>query len=432
MVLGGLVTPKMAYTAIKYAPYAYRAGKKVFNTVQAANRQYRQRIAVQRIRAQRAKGFGGPSVGVYQGKFKRPKRAKTTKIADYLSTGAMNYKEVYGDINDPECVYLTFSTWDRYSLLRTIHNALFKKLLKKAGINMDSATAELPLTNYNDSSGVTIVAVYKNPNDDNVVATYSIPNDTSLQSLYDNDACSLRTWMINKLEGNAETTQSKLERIIMKVGAGGVVLAELNVMQEVLQCESILSIAIQNRTKGAGDTTSASTERVDSQPIVGKLYEFVGGVPNEKQYGGSPIRWVDTSNGIGLFQAGGDINYQEPPPARHFSNVTKCSSVMLNPSIIKRHTMKWYARGYLNNLFDKWKNITNRTINANIANIGAVMANAPGKCAMFAFEEVLNSGSSNKITVSYELDRKDGAKLITAKPAPMKPYRTVVNFSKTS
>lgn len=439
------LTPKNVARVLNFGQKAYN----VYNspgvrTLRGVAKNQRTRIATNRARATRNKGFGGASSAAYAGPFNKPRRAKTSKIAKYLSQGSMEYKEVYGDVNDPDAVYLTFSTFDKSMIRDSIQTTIYKKLLKKAGINMDAYNQEIPASGFNDSAGFVIRAVYKSSTGALQTVAHITVNNETMNYWIAIDAIKFTAWFISTVEGTNTSPFTgadwQLERVaiyaLVTDTNGGIIntanycLAELNVMQEVLQIESMATIAIQNRTKSAvAGTGDSETDRVDSQPLQGKLYEFSGGVPKERQKGYSKLNAVTLANGVGLNRAGqlniagDDLAYHEPPPAKHFSNITKCSNQLLQPGTIKKHYISWYARGFLNNLVMKWRAIINTS---------AVPSNqvaAPGKCCMFAFEELLNSGSTNKITVNYEVDRKVGSKLITAKPAPMKPRYQEATYS---
>lgn len=424
-----LATPKVIGGAY-YAGKAIQAATAMGRTISAANRQRRYNRAIANIRRVRNKGFGGSSSAVYVGKFNRPKKNKTTKVEQYLSQGVMNYKEVYGDVNDPDVVYMGYSTYDESLIFQTMMQALLKKLFKKAGIDIDSVSREIPITAYNDSTGAILKAIYKDSAGNIITSNYTMLNNDSLNTLF--NKAGLSEFFVTQVRGPAGpfTTQDyQLERIGLYT-SGDRVMAELNVMREVMQIEVFNTISIQNRTKGAtAGTGDADLERVDSQPLQGTLYEFSGGVPKARQmgYNENPMNAIRLSDGIYL-QRGAQFEdgYKEPPPARSFSNCVKHSKSILQPGTIKRHYQKWYARGYFNNLLGKWKSPLNTSI------VPAQLGYCPGKSVVFCFEEVLNSGSSNKITCSYEIDKKCGVKFITAKPTPMVPSRVEATHSNTT
>ncbi|AIF34795.1 capsid protein [Sewage-associated circular DNA virus-1] len=427
------MTPKNVARVINFAQQAKRTWDSPgMRTVRAAGKAARSRIAANRLRGKKSKGFGGPSSGHYVGPFKRPKPVKKNKIADYLSQGVCEYKEIHGNVSDPDCVYATFSTWDDSMVERQLYGALLRKLLKKAGINIDRNDQVLPMSQYNNSGGTLIQAVFKSVSGSVLIYEDLLGGAQSIQSIVSQDLIKVGLWFKVMVKGQQSLTfpdQSyQLESLSMygqstTHSAERHCLAQLNVMQEVLQIEMFLEISIQNRTKGAiAGTGDTETDRVDSQPLQGKLYEFNGGVPKERQKGNGLLTEVEAL-GISLNRAAQIGNeYKEPPPAKHFSNVSKVANQKLQPGSIKRHYLKWYARGFVNNLVNRWSSKQNPTF-------GQTVVASPGKCAMFAFEEVLNSGSSNLITVSYEVDKKCGAKLITAKAAPMKPLYTSDTYS---
>lgn len=426
--MASLATPKVIGGAY-YAGKAIQAASALGRTISAANRQRRYNRAIANIRRVRNKGFGGSSSAVYVGRFNRPKKNKTTKVEQYLSQGVMNYKEVYGDVNDPDVVYMGYSTYDEDLIFRTITQGLLKKLFKKAGIDIDSVNREIPITAYNDSSGAILKAIYKDAAGNIVTSNHTILNNESLNTLYNKvGLVDFYFTMVRAPQGIFTSSDYQLERIGLYT-SGDRVMAELNVMREVMQIEMFLTISIQNRTKGASaGTGDADLERVDSQPLQGTVYEFSGGVPKSRVmgYNENPMNHLSLNDGIALNRgAQFEDGYREPPPARAFSNCTKHAKSILQPGTIKRHYLKWYARGYFNNLMGKWRASPNLTS-------APLIAYCPGKSVVFCFEEVLNSGSANKITCSYEVDKKCGVKFITAKPTPMVPHRIETSHSNTT
>jgi hypothetical protein len=430
-----MFTPKMAYNAVKYGPSVYRAAKKVYGMGRAANNRYKRNMAAARRSKAIKSGLVGNSVGVYAGRFRKPTRAKTSKIADYLSSGSVCYEEAHGDVVDPDCVYLGASTHHRDEIPKTIFYSLIKKLYRKAGVNLDSVLEELPNFDYNDATNATLKVVWREPGNSPFTAQYNIPQDATLSSLFTANACNLPLWITQRLHevtaGSGYNVYPNLERIyLIRTDATtllpGNVRAELNCLQEVIQFEVIVNMTIQNRTKGAiGGSGDSETDRVDSQPLIGKLYEFSGGVPKERQKGATDLEAIEYGGVIkqAATDFGGEVTlYREPPPAKHFSNVTKCSGVTLQPGTIKRHMTKYYKRCYLNNFFKAYK------ASYMTGNTGFITS-ATGKCFLFCFEEVLNSGSSNNITVTFEIDRKTMCKLITAKPSPMKAALSIRNLN---
>lgn len=404
---------RVYYTYGNAAKKMYGVAKKGLNRVQAYRNQKAARASAQMANRRRKAGFTGVSNGYYVGKFKRPRKARNTQASKFLTTGIVENREVYGDISDPDCVYLTFSTFDRLLISKTVGLAILKKLFKKCGINIDSAQEEIPITDYNNSVGAEVVVVFKNVSG-NTPVSKSITNDTSITSLYEGWPA-YKAWFENN-----NPDGSQLERIYLK-GVNGQVLGELNCMQEVLEVYSALQVSIQNRTKSAATTEDTyAMDRVDNQPLVGKQYHFNGGVPKERQMGYSYLSMVG-EEGLFLARPGAGLadSYKEPPVAKHFSNVSKVGTIRMNPGQIKTGKLYWKTRGFLNNIIPKWNTPTSATIYTRL----------PGKSMMFALEEQLNSGSTNKITVSYEMDRKIGARLITAKAHPMKPNYSTATVS---
>lgn len=413
--------PSVGSALLRAVPYGRAAlgAAAAARTIQRAYRRYRTR-QVPRPPAMRRtnRAFAGVSTHYYRGRFRKPRKTSKPKTqTKYLSNGYLLTSEVFGKVDDLDCVYIGHSTYNRTQFARVIACAVLRKLLKKAGFNPDSPDQEIPFNGYNDSSGFELRWVRIAGDGTILPSTYVVPNNTSLETLATASGWQQAVYdLMNTQDGYS---RGDFDRIALysqdfNVTSTGRLAAEVNLRTEVLELYSQSSVVIQNRTKSAVGG-SDSTETVDNQPLKGYCYNFAGGVPQQKQTGVSGLTRV-IGDGI-ILQQSVDLSpatlFKEPPVPKTFSNCFASSYVRLDPGFIKRGSIVSKWRGYFNNIiFGKLKAVTPDGANQNVSY-------SAGKCQLFALEEALNSGSTNKITVNYECEKKIGAMLITGKKPVM-------------
>lgn len=405
----------------RYIHAGYTVGRSVANAL----RQYRSRQARQ---ARRRGPAPGPATGVYTGKFKRAKRVTRrieTALTSYSSSGYVLHKEVFGSVSDPHCIYLGHTTFNINEIAEVVGKALLRKLFRKGGFNPDTPEQEIPGEDYNNSTGYRIEMITKTPAGVSTVFTYTLGNDQNINTIY-NSWATLSNTLLSAMSG---TATNKIERIALytadDTGAGNLYRfkTELNMQREVVQIAVTSKMVIQNRTLGAAATTG-DADRTDNQPLQGTRYQFVGGAPKTKGMGNAVM---DSVNQNSLTTTPSPVQpimtyrsqelpiprlFQTPPPVKWFGNVTKSSKVKLQVGEIKTSYITSYWRGYVNNmLHGKFK----------VELAGTWQTFMPGKCELFALEEVLNSGSGNPILASYECNRYVMGKLVTTKAPIMLP-----------
>lgn len=420
---------------INMLPAKYRVPARViqasYKTASSLSKKYRSALnrkassKVRRVKGKPGKAWFGMSTGYYKGKFRKTSRRGAKNAFDkYMNYGFVSTKEVFGKVDDADCVYLGHSTWDVNELSRSISYSLVRKLVKKAGFDPDQPTQELPFYAYNDSDGFKIawtrisVAGIIQPTE------YVIPNDATVTSVAENSGLrqQIQDTMDSEFQGS---NRGNWDRIALYssdrngVSTNWRLAAELNLKREVLDVMVKSEFTVQNRTKSAV-AGSSSTDIIDNQPLKGYLYQFAGAVPQTKQMGTDGLNRISFNGGI-ILQQSVDLNpstlYKEPPVPKFFNNCYKASYVSLDPGYIKKSVVVSKWRGYFNNLISgKLMARTN----------GSLVSYAPGKCQLFALEERLNSGSTNLITVNYECDRKIGAVFYTTKnPSSLSDYESL-------
>lgn len=360
--------------------------------------------------------------GTYQGKFALSKNKSTQGLRDkYQKNGGVFIVENYGTVADPDLCFIGHSTYNSECIRRAIGLAMLRKLFKKGvGLDITSPVEELPLKNLNPDSGPNIYKIlYQVRTANNVTTNYThnIANDESLTTLVlktENGFCLYDNLFFSMSDDNPAI----LDYVYLYEHDDHLVY-RLDLSKEVLNIAMSSHIVIQNRTKGATDG-STSTTQIDVQPLKGPVYQFSVAVPKLKSGTPFPLNITD-NNGLILVrngQLGGtDIEaYKEPLVKGAFQNVVKSGYTRLNPGALKSMTVGADFNGYFGQVMYKL-----RTIQAS-----GLQKYAYGKSQMVILEEELNSGSTNNITVSYECQHIAGAEFVTTYKSNMQPGYSAV------
>lgn len=424
-----------AASAIPYGRTAmnvYRAAR----TIQSAYRGYRARQA-QREAAKNARNprqtfqFSGR----YAGKFRKPKKSKKVSIAKKL--GSVLSNETYGKCDDPDLVTIGHNTWPWSFASKSIAYAVFRKLFKKA-INYDcqDIKQEMPLKDYNDAAQYRIQFVWKDEATGTITVTYVDGiNNMTFESL---GAASMTVSGAGSTDSFVGAIQAKfdnetmwntraLERVMLRYRGGGTAdfatLCDMNMHNEVLKLSVYSSIKLQNRTLAAG-AASADTDRVDTQPIKGRLLKF-SGIPKPRNQHVPNNLFATAAGNTGVTLVRGaqlPTGHGEPYVKQDFNNCYASTSVSLQPGEIKSSKIGMKKGAYFNNLFKSVRQITG----------GGWQSAIPGTTELFFFEEVLNSGSSNLITINYEQQLYVSCYLVTGKSPSMNTNHTQVELNNTT
>jgi len=357
---------------------------------------------------------GGSMTGTYQGKFALSARNAFKGLRDeYQKKGGVYIIENFGQVADPDLVYLGHSTWNDEACVRSIGLSILRKLFR-VGLNLDPQTAyeELPLVNIVPDSGPNgfiIIYEFKNSSGFKSTSAYAIANDQSLDTI-------LSTSLYNPLNSMLkDDNPAVLEKVYLyEDGTPRRLCYQMDMNKEILSVAMASHMVVQNRTKAAADG-SLSTTQVDVQPLKGPVYEFSIGVPKLKADGPIALNQME-NQGLILCRAaqfgGTDIqSYKEPPVKNAFQKCVKSGFVRLNPGALKSMTIGTDIRGYFANVLFR--------LRYNVANTQT--KNCYGKSQLVCLEEELNSGSANNITVQYECQHIAGANLTTTLNPNMQP-----------
>nr|UOF79753.1 putative capsid protein [Cressdnaviricota sp.] len=355
--------------------------------------------------------------GTYQGKFALSKEASSKGLRDkYQKKGAVYITENFGTLADADICYIGHSTYNSDCIRHAIGHAMLRKLFKKGtGLDISTPYEELPLKDLVPSSGPTAYKITYQTRDGNGGVsnyTHDINNDETLETLLFKASGGFSLW--DNLNECLTIKNPQVVEYVYLFSHDNVLAYRLDMTKEVLHIAMSSHMVIQNRTKAASDG-SASTTQVDAQPLKGPVFEFSVAVPKLKSSEPVLLNVTDT-NGLILIrsnQLGGTnpLSYREPPVKATFQNVVKSGYTRLNPGALKSMTTGIDCTGYYANVLYKLR----------LQDDEGVVRRAYGKSQMACFEEELNSGSANNISLSYECQHIAGAEYITTFKSNMQP-----------
>lgn len=412
------VTPAPLRGAVAALQTALPVARTILRAARSGQPAARSIAAQTETQARGRRAFGGSSVGRYTGRFRRPRR-KLPRAANvelkYARSGYSIKRETHGGVADPHCVYLGTSTYDKDQITRTIIGAAYRKLFTKAGIPVPAANEIPALQDPLDAGqpfagGFKITLTYL---DSSGVATqedHFIADRQTFESLV--VANPIYNTIRNSMDSRSDGNRSEFERLALYLNIGGAapfrLMAELNLKQEHIDLHIKCSMVVQNRTKSAFATGNQDdSDRVDTQPLKGWLYNFSSAVPEHKTYGVTQLKRLSEFEGMMLVRSEElPLQYREPPHPKFWGNCIKQAYVKLEPGEIKRAFVTYSVKG-------SFSDVVNRKLAARIGTQG--VSRAFGRSMLFAMEERLNSGSTNRIELYYESERFTGCILKSRK-----------------
>lgn len=327
----------------------------------------------------------------------------------YSQKGFVETYEVAGQVADPDCVYILNASLPPYVIDVSVR-ALVRRLLDKAGWTVRSIDQILSASiaansqflrftlQQEDANGSLVPVVY----DTGAVDTINTVAGAFIQA-FSNYSAGFG------LSNDSNVLVPKMFQIYQRVSAGAdwFLKAEINLVEEYVNVHSTSSIKIQNRTLAAN--SSADSEDVTSNPIVGMSYMFKG-MPKTKTVGFySQLNRV-RGDGVMLVRAaemtlstgvGNTVSPREPPLPNLFWNCRKATRVFLNPGKMRTSAVMYHRRmkflTWLKSIRIQYR-ITSPNLNEYTV----------GDVEMFAFEDMINVNATNNITLAYEVNRKLG------------------------
>lgn len=354
--------------------------------------------------------------GTYQGKFALSAAGVSKGLRDkYQKKGAVYINETYGSIADPDICYIGQSTYNLNCIAQAIGIAIIRKLFRMSlKIDVASAYEVLPLVTVAPTSGAgdAFQIVYWCENAAGTPSSYAHPvgADATLYSIANSiqDGFGL---VRDGIQGNLSNANPvNLKFIYLYEINNARLVGRLEMRKEKLSLAMSSHMVLQNRTKSA--TASESTTQVDVQPLKGPVYQFSSGVPKLKSTYGIPannaflnvtVDGLILVRGVQIPPAGG-VSWKEPLVKGALQSVVKSGYTRLNPGALKSMTIGCDLNGYFETILFKLRSTRDAT----------TISNSYGKSQLVMFEEELNSGSGNNITLSYECQHICGAELITS------------------
>lgn len=406
-----------------------RVKTKTLKVVKPAKKLFKRRIVkkkVKKIVKAKRDPFGGISTSQYAGKFSLP--GKIVKDAETICSklGYHITNEQYGEVADPNCVYLYHSNYCIDDIASVIQSALLRTLFRKAGIEIGNELQEIPFS-YSDNSygfriiytkrdkitGVLGTSFYDGVNNitfkDVTLGMYSVMG-SHFRDYMENVNSDQEPYMLG-LYANDESTFSTQFRC----------LANLTLQDEFVVLNTTSSLIVQNRTIGSTSSTDYSADRVDNQPLVGYLYQFKNGDPRLRV---NQITNIGVANAHEIYYASGDRrgvrsfggtqlgnDMQEPPVPKLWRNIQYASKVNLDPGFIKKSYVHSVFKNRLPELLKRLK-VDKMQISDGVHSYTQLSG---CKSQLIALEEGLRTQTTNLITVLFERESKIGAYTYTKK-----------------
>lgn len=380
--------------------------------------------------SRRAGGYGSGSGGSRRVRFKKKKmnrkrksskkKASKHSIMSYRKDGAFETTEGGNIVNDIQCVYAGMGTRVD-DLLYLFYRAVVKKLFNKAGINVMNWSAPV--------SGWSLVNYYQ------VKMTYLFEGFTTINDLTVN---SVSTTDFNGLAFRLRNehldeflTDAKIQVLTFSLrqtiqdpatiaAEDWIEISSINADRVGVDMYSTIKMTIQNQT--LGDTQSPSTDVVNPNPIVGKVYQKHGTcfqVNNKYDLVATPYVAADT--GLIIFPTPSTSMYKKPPQPSFFKGVKNTIPVSIQPGGTATFSMHRVQHWTLSSFFKALGKSFH-------VGTGEKEDHPIGVCQMFAFEKKLDSrevGQSD-VSVASQYTHLQGIKLTMKKITPANQIVTVL------
>lgn len=392
------------------------------SSVRSAGYRPRVRVGTRRTRVQRSRYRVKKRMKKFRRRnFKKKKYFRKKKVIEKSRThGYHKISEIYGEVKDPHCVYIHHATFHDEYLVETILGAIYRKLFKKAGIEIADQNAVIVGSSLTSAVGFKIAFEYQDP----VVGTstaseYPLVSTDTLDSLAGGTYADPRNFLFAYLRG---TNDGEMQRFTLfqldvtnvtpSVSEAWRCVAELNMQKEIMNISMTSVLRYQNRTLAVNGSTGTEADRVDCQPLAGKVYSFRHSDPRMKYQSNFPSYESTLCNvdsiGVGLIRATAEmpVNYQEPPHPSKWANLVGHYNVNVNPGEMRQAMVKYKVRGYFINAMKKFAGDRYTT---------SIYHGMSGRSQIIALEERIRTSSNNPVTVGYEREFRVGVWFETKK-----------------
>lgn len=428
---GGMVTPPRTPRVIRRrvtnpSPKK-RTAKKVIN-IRKAKIAARKRFGAAKASPYK---YVGISTGSNGGRFNQPVPNMKSMILKCQKIGYTAQVEKHGTVADPNVVYVYHSTYDVNIIARTILGAILRTTFARTGIEILNENSEIPFRDGIDSFDYMIKYTDQNPVDMTLRSwSYEVPNNATFKSLLDTMCVYAGGTPFQKLieyffnsTGAFYVPKSFSFHMKDKYTISEAIVFDwrtktyINLSDEVIvmQCKSVLTL--QNRTKGsAAGADNFDAQRVDNQPLKGKLYEFGNGDPrvrSAQDLGTGVTNYHDDYYNTGAPQAcrafGGtaiaDGQMREPPQGKFWKNCIASSTVNLEPGVMKKGEITVNYKSKLPELLKKFR----CDVTGSLSGVSNYHNLRSHKSQILGLEEVLRTPADNLITCQYEVENTAAA-----------------------
>lgn len=357
----------------------------------------------------------GRKVGKFSRKIKKFKKETVPLRYGYHCTS-----EVHANFGDEHCVYIGHSTCHYELYVRTLMGAMLRKVLLKAGLSVPNRDQELPFYSQFDSDGFKFVFILQNPITGGAnTLEHLVTQDKTLTNVI-NDWTALRDYLLDLFRGTLGSEPQSMAVYSSDRNALDTnwrLAAQINFRNEKIHWTMHSNLKVQNRTAGAlaGAGEEQELDRVDQQPLTGRLYTFKGGEPRLKHTTNWTGAALNDDEKLSRMRQYGSSHtgasglpqpYQEPPVPKLWMNCIGASKVVLQPGDIKNAKISYSISGKLPNVLKKIK--TTYTESGFVKGVS-------GKCQILALEEYMRTPNNNNIFVGFEREFKIGCWLQTKK-----------------
>jgi len=366
--------------------------------------------------------IGSSSTSSYSGRILKPSGLSQSYIRNLSQkSGACSIEETHGVVSDPDVVAIGHTAWNYKTVFNAIGYALIRKLLAKAGVYPDSAVTNCQLGNRDGTTGGAwqLVQDYYDTDGTETRLEFEIPQNATINVL------ALDSGLIGRIDAQMnEQNPSMLTNVFLYASFfgdnGKRLMASLNLKQCNLKLMIHSTTSFQNRTLGAS-TASGLQDAVDVQPLKGPAFSFRG-LPKSK---GTAHQKIENARreGVILWRKADSIyaeQWGEVPVRNEFSNVIESQYCRLGPGQIKSFSISKEYNGSFEKIINELK------FTREGSGTGVRYSTCPGPCQVVFFEEEMNTGSANNISLGYESQHTAGAIVRPMKAQNLHPQFTAV------
>jgi len=353
--------------------------------------------------------------------YKKAKRNKFVSKNKAQATGFHRTYEQFGTVSSGDTVYLAHSSMFVDEISNTLYAAMLRKILNKAGFKMSGLFREIAVSDpgvvagtSENSFGLRFIYTIKTQMVGTEQNFFFYTSDGQNFGDVLNGFAQMRNhlnqFLMDRLDlviaDALPETREPYKLAVYKADNDGTTIrwrlgAEMFLEDLSVNISVKSELTVQNRTAAATGTGVFDTDRIDTQPLIGYLYDFKHADPRVR-FGGFTSSTISNqvfnqmpSTGLNLIRGSQFSSAQEPLTGKYFANIQKTQKFTLSPGEMKKCFLTYQYKGKLVNLLKKMQ-ATNFEAATNSFN-GVI-----GKSQMLGFEEALRTPSENLVTIAYQ------------------------------